>query len=148
MDIFYIKQNQITISRWEACLERPWRTISRSSRILCLKWTGFWHTVPAIKHGRFSLLCQNTPLMGTETKMDDSILFPVKSSYIFGKEHANWSSISGVMIGLSWKIKFRKINYLFCQNANLKCQNTLFIGTETKMDDFILFPMKNSYIFW
>ena len=42
------------------------------------------YTVPAIKPGRFSLWCQNTPLMGTETKMDDSILFPVKSSYIFG----------------------------------------------------------------
>ena len=28
---------------------------------------------------------------------------------VFGKEHANWSNISGVMIGWSWKIKFGKI---------------------------------------
>ena len=41
------------------------------------------YTVPAIKHGRFPFLCQNTCLMRTETKMDDSILFPVKSSYTF-----------------------------------------------------------------
>ena len=44
--------------------------------------------------------CQNTPFIWTETKMDDSILFPVKISY-------NWSSISGVMIGRSlenWKL--------------------------------------------
>ena len=27
--------------------------------------------------------CQNTPFIGTETKMNDSILFPVKNSYIF-----------------------------------------------------------------
>ena len=40
-------------------------------------------TVPAIKHGHFSILCHNTPLMGTDTKMDYSILFPVKSRYIF-----------------------------------------------------------------
>ena len=26
----------------------------------------------------------------------------------FGKELANWSNISGVMIGWSWKIKFEK----------------------------------------
>ena len=32
----------------------------------------------------------------------------VKSSVSFGKEHANWSDISGVMIGWSWKIKFEK----------------------------------------
>ena len=31
----------------------------------------------------------------------------------FGKEHANWSNISEVMIGWSWKIKFGKINYFF-----------------------------------
>ena len=35
-------------------------------------------TLPAIKHGRFSVLCHITPLMWTETKMDYSILFPVK----------------------------------------------------------------------
>ena len=30
---------------------------------------------------------------------------------VFGKEHANWSNISRVMIGWSWKNKFEKINY-------------------------------------
>ena len=39
--------------------------------------------------------------------------FPWKVVIFFGKEHVNWSSISGVMIGLSWEIKFGKINYLF-----------------------------------
>ena len=34
----------------------------------------------------------------------------------FGKEHVNWSSISGVMIGRSWTIKFGKIHYLFGVN--------------------------------
>ena len=29
----------------------------------------------------------------------------------FGKEHANWSNISEVMIGWSWKIKFGKIHF-------------------------------------
>ena len=32
---------------------------------------------------------------------------------VFGKEHANWSNISRVMIGWSWKNKFEKINYFF-----------------------------------
>ena len=31
----------------------------------------------------------------------------------FGKQHVNWSSISGDMIGRSWTIKFGKIHYLF-----------------------------------
>ena len=43
-------------------------------------------TVPAIKPGRFSLLCQNTPSMETETKMDDSI-FPVKIDYSTSSYH-------------------------------------------------------------
>ena len=47
----------------------------------------------------------------------------------FGKEHVNLSNISGVMIGLSWKIKFGKTHYLFGENFNLKCQNNPFIGT-------------------
>ena len=28
---------------------------------------------------------------------------------VFGKEHADWSNIGGVMIGWSWKIKFGKL---------------------------------------
>ena len=45
---------------------------------------------------------------------------------VFGKEHVNWSNISGVIIGLSWKIKFGKIHYLFGYYVISKCQNTSF----------------------
>ena len=69
---------------------------------------------------------KNNPLMGSETKIDDSILFPMKSCYYW----------------------IRKMHYLFGQNVNSKCQNTPFIGTETKMDDSILLPVKSSFIFW
>ena len=37
----------------------------------------------ATKPRRLTLKCRNTPLLGAETKMDKSILIPVKSSYIF-----------------------------------------------------------------
>ena len=40
-------------------------------------------TVSVSKIRRSTLKCQNTPLKGAETKIDDSILLPVKSSYIF-----------------------------------------------------------------
>ena len=70
-----------------------------------------------------------------------------KVDLVFGKEHANWSIISGVLIGWSWKIKFGQKQF-FGQNVNLKCQNTHFIGTESKLDDPILFPVKSSHIFW
>ena len=53
---------------------------------------------------------QNTPFIGSEIKMDDSILLPMKICFtFFDKEHAKWSSISGVMIKRSWKIKFGKL---------------------------------------
>ena len=45
--------------------------------------------------------------------------FPWKVVTFFGKEHVNWSIISGVMIGWSWKIKFWKIHYLFGYYVNL-----------------------------
>ena len=41
---------------------------------------------------------------------------PWKVVTFFGKEHLNWSSISGVMIGRSWTIEFGKIHYLFGVN--------------------------------
>ena len=44
---------------------------------------GMKTTVSVSKIRRSTLKCQNTPLKGTETKMIDSILLPVKSSYIF-----------------------------------------------------------------
>ena len=40
-------------------------------------------TVSVSKIRRSTLKCQNTPLKEAETKIDDSILLPVKSSYIF-----------------------------------------------------------------
>ena len=71
-----------------------------------------------------------------------SFCFPWKVVIFFGKEHVNQHSISGVMIGLSWKIKLGKINYLFGQKVNLKFQNTPFTGSDIKMDDSILLPWK------
>ena len=132
----------------------------------------------------------------------------------FGKEHVNWSSISGVIMGRSWKIEFGKLKIgvtkkivqllpiitllildqftcslpknvttfqrqqdeliHFCLSPNIRgvlalwiyictkmimtfsnfiahlysnCKNTPFIGTEIKMNDSILLPVKSSYIF-
>ena len=68
-----------------------------------------------------------TPLlMGLRQKWMIPFCCPWKVVKFFGKEHANKSSINRVMLGLSWKIKFWKINYLFGQKINLKCQNTFF----------------------
>ena len=42
------------------------------------------HSTVCVSKIRWSTLkCQNTPLKWAETKIDDSILLPVKSSYIF-----------------------------------------------------------------
>ena len=40
-------------------------------------------TVPEVKTRRLTLKYQNTPFSGPARKMDDSILFPMQSSYIF-----------------------------------------------------------------
>ena len=66
---------------WENAANKYFYAFFGSKRV----WEGFSYknTVAAIKPGPFSLLCQNTPSMGIETKMDDSILFSMKSSYIF-----------------------------------------------------------------
>ena len=42
----------------------------------------FWATVPEVKTRRSTLKRQNSPLMGSKTKMDDSIWFPVKSRFL------------------------------------------------------------------
>ena len=73
---------------------------------------------------------------------------PWKVVTFFGKEHLNWSSNSGVTIGRSWTIEFGKVHYLFGKKINTECQNTIFWGTETKMDDSFLLPVKSSYIFY
>ena len=36
--------------------------------------------------------------------------FPWKVVIFFGKEHVNWSSVSGDVMGRSWKIEFGKLN--------------------------------------
>ena len=59
--------------------------------------------------GRSTPKCQNTPFIGTDTKMDDSIFLDVRLVTFFSKEHVNWSSIGWVMIGRNWKIKFGKL---------------------------------------
>ena len=60
---------------------------------------------------------------------------------VFGNEHANWSNISGVMIGWSWKIKFG--NQIFGgQNVNLKYQKHPFYGDWDKNGWSHLFPCK------
>ena len=45
---------------------------------------------------------KNTSLKGWETKIDDSILFVLlKVIIFFGKEHINWTRMSGVTLGRS-----------------------------------------------
>ena len=92
--------------------------------------------------------CLRALLLGQRQKWMFPSCFLWKVVTFFGKEHANRSNISRVMIERSWKIKFGKINYLFDWNVNLEFQNTPFIGSEIKMDDSILFPVKSSFIFW
>ena len=53
---------------------------------------------------------------------------------VYGKEHANRSNISEVMIGWSLKIKYGKPISLG-QNVNLECQKHSFYGDWKKMDD-------------
>ena len=51
-----------------------------------------------------------TPILwGLRQKWMITSCFLWKVVTFFGKEHVNWSSISGVMKGWSWKIKFGKI---------------------------------------
>ena len=48
----------------------------------------------------------------------------------------------------SWVIEFGKVHHFFVKNLHSKCQNTHFIGTETKMNGSLLLHVKSSYIFW
>ena len=54
-------------------------------------------------------------LLKDETKFHEwfYVVACEKKIHFFGKEHVNWSSVSGVMIGRSWTNKFGKIHYLF-----------------------------------
>ena len=58
--------------------------------------------------------------------------------------------IKGVFWQIKWSlaIEFGKVHYLFGKKINTECQNNIFWGTETKMDDSFLLPVKSSYIFW
>ena len=58
---------------------------------------------------------------------------------VFGKEHANSSNITGVMIGWSWKIKFGKIQFFYL-NVNLKCWKRPFHRDWDKNGWSHLFP--------
>ena len=51
----------------------------------------------------------------------------------FGKEHVNWSSISGVMIGRSSTIKFGKVHYTFLIRIKIQSAKTpLLLGLRQK----------------
>ena len=102
-----------------------------------------WYWAPPLRSWRGPRANQMDQFLGWR-----SIQFPWKLVIFFGKELVNQYNISWVMIGVIWKIMFGKIYYLFCQIVNFKFQNTSFIGSEIKMDDSILLPVKSSYIFW
>ena len=53
-----------------------------------------------------NLKCQNTPFR-PKWMIPSCSLWKVVT--FFGKEHANWSNINGVMIGWSWKVMFGKV---------------------------------------
>ena len=90
------------------------------------------------------LLSAKTPLLfGLRQKRMIPFFYPWKIVIFFGKELVNWSSISGDMIGLSWEIKFGKINYLFGYYVNLKGQNT---NLEFSKSDFSTSSYHNSII--
>ena len=79
-----------------------------------------------------------TPLLwGLRQKWMIPSCFLRKVVKFFGKEHVNWSSISGVMIGRSWTIKFGKICNLFGYTnfefseldfSNSSCRNSINTG--------------------
>ena len=61
----------------------------------------------------FIQIAKTPLLLGLRQKWMIPSCCPWKVVTFFGKEHVNQSSISRVMIGRSWTIKFGKINYLF-----------------------------------
>ena len=74
-----------------------------------------------------------TPLqLGMRQKLIIPSCLSWKVVTFFGKEHVNWSSISGVMIGRSWTIKFGKFHYLVCYCfSNFDFSTPLFLDQLT-----------------
>ena len=68
-----------------------------------------------------------TPLqLGMRQKLIIPSCLPWKVVTFFGKEHVNWSSISGVMIGRSWTIKFGKCKFWVPKHQFWVFQNQFF----------------------
>ena len=68
-----------------------------------------------------------TPLqLGMRQKLIIPSCLPWKVVTFFGKEHVNWSSISGVMIGRSWTIKFGKCKFWVPKHQFWVFQNRFF----------------------
>ena len=78
--------------------------------------------------------------------------FPCKVVIFFGKEHVNRSSISGVMIGRSWTIKFGKCKFSVPKHQFWVFQNRFFNfchhnSTNAGPID-MFFTKKYSYFSW
>ena len=68
-----------------------------------------------------------TPLqLGLRQKLIIPSCLPWKVVTFFGKEHVYWSSISGVMIGWSWTIKFGKCKFWVPKHQFWVFQNQFF----------------------
>ena len=52
----------------------------------------------------------------------------------FGKDHANWSNISGVLIGWSWKVMFGKLKWVFLHLKFALCIKLLCAWKLCKME--------------
>ena len=72
--------------------------------------------------------------------------FPWKVVIFFGKEHVIWSNISGVVIGLSWQIKFGKFHYLFCSCfSNFDFSTSSYRNTTISGPIDMFFTKKSNY---
>ena len=72
-------------------------------------WTIEFRNVHYFFGKNMNSMCQNTHLLGLRQKWMIPSCCLWKVVTFFGKEHVNWSSISGVMKWRSWKIKFGKL---------------------------------------
>ena len=83
-------------------------------------------------------------LWGLRQKWMIPSCFLQKVVTFFGKEHVNWSSISGVMIGISLIIKFGKVHNLFGKNKILSAKTPLLLGLRQKFIFFIKMQMESA----
>ena len=91
-----------------------------------------------------------TPLyLGGRQKWMIPSCFPWKVVIFFGKELVIWSNISGVMIGLSWQIKFGKFHYLFCSCfSNFDFSTSSYHNTTFSGPIDMFFTKKCNYFSW